>query len=200
MRELQNGRLGYWLVLGAILAQGSLVLGSDVPHEHETLPWIFLLVLCVGTHFGWLRRFQFPGLDRVIVPLAFGGLGVVLGQLLVRALSSNHGASVTTAHGLGSRLLVMAAMLLVCLPACALLCSHADCRGGRTGVLVELTVLHAIMMLGMLTSSWIVVLLHTTGPTPMSSYVGGVLGMALGATVAVFLLRWRARRLTRSGC
>lgn len=56
------------------------------------------------------------------------------------------------------------------------------------------------MMGGMFAVSWIVMQGYPSRPGPIWSYVGGLLGMGLGAVVAVLLLQRRTgRRPSKDG-
>jgi hypothetical protein len=168
---------------------------ADISTEGMIFAGISLLTVCLLTQMVWRQRHRYQGIDMVVVPLAFGGLGVVIGQAWVGSLHDDsstavHGAPLDMMHGL----LIMTTMLTLCLPACVFLCSHSSCGGRRRSIILELAVLHLMMMVGMFTVSWIVMQSHASKPGPIWSYLGGLLGMVSGATVAILALRAHMRR------
>lgn len=191
-----------WLILGAIVAQLALLAYvSGVSTEGWLVAGVTLVAACTLTRVVWSHRHRYRGIDKVVVPLAFGGLGVVIGHMWVGLLdASAAGEAGGGAHGGTRHLLIMATMLALCLPACVFLCSHDTCGARRRTVIVELAVLHLLMMGGMFAVSWIVMQSHASRPGPIWSYAGGLLGMGLGAVVAVFALQRWSRRRPRNDC
>jgi len=195
MAVQRSGR-SQWLILGAIVAQLTLLAYvSSLSTWGWLVAGITLVAACTLTRIAWSHRHLWRGIDKIVVPLAFGGLGVVLGHAWVGFLNaSTAGESAGSEHAWTPRVWIMATMLALCLPACVFLCSHDTCGARRRTVIVELAVLHLLMMGGMFAVSWIVMQGHPPKPGPIWSYAGGLLGMGLGAVVAVLLLQRRAGR------
>lgn len=191
-----------WLILGAIVAQLALLAYvSGVSTGGWLVAGVTLVAACTLTRIVWNHRHRYRGIDKIVVPLAFGGLGVVIGHAWVGFLDAGAAGEAAGSEHVGTpRLLIMTTMLALCLPACVFLCSHDTCGARRRTVIVELAILHLLMMAGMFAVSWIVMHSHPSKPGPIWSYAGGLLGMGLGAAVAVFALQRRTgRRPSKDG-
>lgn len=190
------------LVLGAIVAQTALLTAviRSAPVGFA-FAGVVALAVCAIARVVWNRRDRYRGVDAVVIPLAFGGLGMAIGQAGVVALA---GARETMEKGAGhsdlSTLLIPAGMLLLCLPACVLFCSHDTCGGSRTRVVRRLTVLHLMMLLGMLSASWAAAWIGAAKGEPLWHHVAGLVGMVLGALAVVQAWTWERRRGVEDRC
>ncbi|MCA8975429.1 MAG: hypothetical protein KDC98_11965 [Planctomycetes bacterium] len=182
-----------WLILVTIVAQlGGLALVAGLSATAWLLATLAIVAACGLAHNGWKQRTRFRGVDKVIVALAFGGLGLVIGQYWVARFvsASEAGGDAATAPAAMQRLLVMATVLALCVPACALMCSHEACRSRRRAI-AELVLLHLLMMAGMFVASRLAAQELGLVPSPIWTYATAMFGMGIGAFVATVVFHRR---------
>lgn len=135
---MQRSERSQWLILGAIVAQLALLAHvSGVSTEGWLVAGVTLVAACTLTRTVWNHRHRYSGIDKIVVPLAFGGLGVVIGHAWVGFLNASTAGRAASSEHVGTpRVLITATMLALCLPACVFLCSHDTCgaRLVRAGV------------------------------------------------------------------
>lgn len=195
-RELQRFRVtrrktSCRLIQVAVIAQvGVFGFLAGPSLEGLVVAGLIALLVCLAIPTLWKFRDRFVGVDMIIVPLAFGGLGAILGHAWVGTWTVDSATPLQVAHHTPSkRLLVMGTMLAICLPACVFLCSHASCQGRRRRIVFELVFLHIVMMAGMFMVSSLIMQERSSDPHPAWIHFGGLLGMGTGATLAALTLR-----------
>ena len=147
-------------------------------------------VAAAGTcSLAWRHRARMAHLDVVVATAAFGGLGTMAGEWIVRGAASTHGGGM--AHGPAAPddwIVATGVMLLTCIVACRWSCAPL-CRGGW----VRRTAAHAIaagaMLAGMAVAG--AVLAPPLGPVlgaAAGMHLAMVLGMAAGVAASLPLI------------
>ncbi|HET7230196.1 MAG TPA: hypothetical protein VFJ16_09350, partial [Longimicrobium sp.] len=130
----------------------------------------------------WTRRERVPHADVLVATVAFGGLGMMGGEWIARAVTSAPLHPVGTAHGAihgapaaTSWLIATGVMLLTCAAACRWACAPL-CRGGWARRMLAHSTLAVGMVGGMMAAAAV-----------LSPALVAVLGAAAGMHAAMVL-------------